>query len=304
MNQVKRSELYALVCASPLSKLAPQLGTDGTKLAAICREHQIPYPGSGYWARISMGLDGELPPLPVIDEAADPLISIPPHVPKKRRRPAADKLAPVVRDANGVSKVAPRQPAAQSEASSMIPLVKDKLVKPHPLIAGWIADHERRRREARTDRDPWSYRTAPEPFDDLDRRRFRILDALFRALEAHGAKASEADKAQLCVTIDGQSIEFQVREKARQVKVPQGEGRSGYTRTELVGTGKLTLAIKTYLRGRHNEEWLETDSKPLETQLPAIIDRFIEGAVILKDWADERERERQQFEASASGAPN
>ncbi|AZN73360.1 hypothetical protein D5400_20550 [Georhizobium profundi] len=244
-----------------------------------------------------MGRDAELPPLPEID-GEDPLITIAPKPPKRPRAPEAISPLAQVNEATGdesASPVAPQE--AQSKTPSPASMVKDRLVKPHPLIAGWIADHERRRREAKTNRDPWSYRTAPEPHTDLDRRRFRILDALFRALEARGAKVSESAQGQLSVTIDGQTIEFQVREKARQVKVVEGEGRSAYTRTKLVGTGKLTFAIKTYLRGRHNEERLETDKKPLETQLPAIIDRLFEGAVILKDWEEERAREHQRYEA-------
>lgn len=54
--QLKRSELYSRVCNAPLSKLAPEFGLTGTALAAVCRQHQIPYPGSGYWTRKSLGL--------------------------------------------------------------------------------------------------------------------------------------------------------------------------------------------------------------------------------------------------------
>lgn len=300
MKQVKRSQLYALVCKTPLSRLAPELGIDGVKLAAIFKVHHIPYPGSGYWSRISMGRDAELPPLPEID-GEDPLITIAPKLPKlptSPRQPEADSPLTQTDEASGDESSSPSpQQEAQSKTPSPATMVKDRLVKPHPLIAGWIADHERRRREAKTNRNPWSYGTAPEPFDDLDRRRLRILDALFRALEARGAKISESAQGQLSVTIDGQSIEFQVREKAKQVKVVKGEGSSAYTRTKLVGTGKLTFAIKTYLRGSLNEERLETDKKPLETQLPAIIARLFEGAVILKDWEEERAREHQRYEA-------
>ncbi|RUU88919.1 hypothetical protein EOB59_20710 [Mesorhizobium sp. M7A.F.Ca.MR.176.00.0.0] len=59
------------------------------------------------------------------------------------------------------------------------------------------------------------------------------------------------------------------------------------------------FAIKTYLRGRFNEEFLETDSLPLEDQLPRIVERLFEGAEILKAWHLEQEQEREKWPMSA-----
>lgn len=76
---ITRAELYQRVCNSPLSKLAPQLGVSGTALAAICRRYQVPYPGSGHWTRLSIGLPSELRSLPSGD---DQVIIITPVTPK------------------------------------------------------------------------------------------------------------------------------------------------------------------------------------------------------------------------------
>jgi hypothetical protein len=135
---------------------------------------------------------------------------------------------------------------------------------------------------------------------DIDRRRHAILDALFQALESKGAKISEAEKGQLRVTIDKEKIDFQIREKNRQVKVSQEDRRNSYLSQELVGTGKLVFAIRTYLRGPHNEEWRETNSNPLESQLPKIVDRLFEGARILKAWRVEQEQERERWRQEAA----
>src|SRR4030088_2529803 len=48
-------ELYNLVSSSPLSKIAPSLSFSATALATICKEHEEPYPRSGYWTRKSLG---------------------------------------------------------------------------------------------------------------------------------------------------------------------------------------------------------------------------------------------------------
>jgi hypothetical protein len=76
--------------------------------------------------------------------------------------------------------------------------------------------------------------------------------------------------------------------------------RNSYPSQELVGTGKLVLAIRTYLRGPHNEEWRETGSNPLESQLPKIVDRLFEGARILKAWHIEQEQERERWRQEAA----
>jgi hypothetical protein len=101
-------------------------------------------------------------------------------------------------------------------------------------------------------------------------------------------------------TIDGEAIEFQIREKTRQARVPKEDPRSSYLSQELVGTGKLVFAIRTYLRGPHNEEWLENDRKPLESQLSQIVERLFEGSRILKAWHIEQEEERERWRREAA----
>lgn len=101
--QMTRLELYERVCGRPLSKVAPELGITGTALAAICRKHQVPYPGSGYWTRKTLGLSVELVTLP---EAPDEVIEIMPSVarsqakrrveglPARKRKPVAKPPRP------------------------------------------------------------------------------------------------------------------------------------------------------------------------------------------------------------------
>lgn len=83
--QLTRLELYERVCDRPLSKIAPELGISGTALAAICKRYQVPYPGSGYWTRKSLGLPAEPPTLPT---ASEETIEITPSVGKASIAPA------------------------------------------------------------------------------------------------------------------------------------------------------------------------------------------------------------------------
>lgn len=284
--RISRLELYELVSKSPLRKVAPGLGVSATALAEICRAHNVPYPGSGYWTRKSLGQTVTLDPLP--PEPGEQAVEIEPSKPRVRRteKQTADATA--------------QGPNSDEPATSAAIVVKEPLTKPHPIIASWIADRDRRRREAAASRDQWRIRNAPPPLSEIDRRRHAILDALFRALEGRGAKIAEAEKGLLSVTIEGERIEFQVREKSRQVKISPQDNRSSYLSQELVGTGRLVFAIRTYLRGPHNEEWRETESRPLESQLPGIVDRLFQGARILKAWDIEQEQERERWRQEAA----
>lgn len=86
--QLTRLELYELVCGSPLSKVGPELGVSGTALAAICKQHHVPYPESAYWTRKSLGASGRTVNLP---GASDETLEIIPRTPKPRRHKSGDK---------------------------------------------------------------------------------------------------------------------------------------------------------------------------------------------------------------------
>lgn len=94
-----RSELFRKVCELPVSKLAPELGTSGPALAMICKQYKIPYPGSGYWTRKSLGL---APDLPVLPEGPDDAIEIKTRVVVPRKpRASKTEAAPAIKIKSG-----------------------------------------------------------------------------------------------------------------------------------------------------------------------------------------------------------
>jgi len=149
--QISRLDLYELVSKSPLSKVAPSLGISATTLAGICRKHNVPYPGSGYWTRKSLGQTVMLDPLP--PDSEEQPIDIEPAKPRVLRAGGrtTDAIAVISESTERTAPV------------TIVPIVKERLNKPHPIIAKWIADHERRRREATESRDPWRIKMAPAP---------------------------------------------------------------------------------------------------------------------------------------------
>lgn len=95
---ITRSELYQRVCALPLSKMAPDFGITATALAVICKRYGIPYPGSGYWTRKSLGLATELRTLPDGEDVAIEIVAPMPRTssvkPKTKRAPKKARSVP------------------------------------------------------------------------------------------------------------------------------------------------------------------------------------------------------------------
>ena len=50
-----RSELYDMIWEEPVTKVATELEISDVAVAKICRKHNIPVPGRGYWAKVAAG---------------------------------------------------------------------------------------------------------------------------------------------------------------------------------------------------------------------------------------------------------
>lgn len=61
---MKRSELYAKVWATPMSRLAIELGISDVGPAKACRRNAVPAPPRGHWAKLKAGQQSEQTPLP------------------------------------------------------------------------------------------------------------------------------------------------------------------------------------------------------------------------------------------------
>ena len=63
-----REELYERVWTTPVHRLAKEFGYSDVGLAKLCRKHQIPTPGLGYWRRLELGHKPSRTPLPTIEQ--------------------------------------------------------------------------------------------------------------------------------------------------------------------------------------------------------------------------------------------
>jgi hypothetical protein len=63
-----RPQLYEKVWTTPMLRLAREFGLSDVGLAKLCRRHQIPLPGRGYWARIQFGQKPQRTVLPTLTD--------------------------------------------------------------------------------------------------------------------------------------------------------------------------------------------------------------------------------------------
>ncbi|WP_313716233.1 hypothetical protein [Rhizobium laguerreae] len=192
--RLTRLELYERVCGAPLSKLAPEFGLSGTALAAICRQHQIPYPGSGYWTRKSLGLTAELPVLP---ERSDDPIEITASVPKPRQKNTTEDSK------EGKTKAA----------------TKPRRLERHPLLYG-VEEHMRKTRVAQTGEFLRPYkRILPDLISSEDALPLALSTAndLYLALNKQGYRVhiAPSDDGNRRIRVQEQEVERKDRKYGR-----------------------------------------------------------------------------------------
>lgn len=287
---VSLEELHRLVWETPMVRLGERFGISGNGLAKICRRLDIPYPPRGHWAKKAAGHKVMTVPLPAAQSNTPASVRISPTEPEG----LVDPNSPVQQALDD---------ARRKTASLHVP---ERLNRPHAIIAGWLADHERRKQEAKRERDPWRRDLLrPVEFSEQDRRRHRILDALLKELERQGVRIIQGDYRALSAEVAGEKIEFELREKQKQIRRPLTEkererepwNKSGM-KQELQPSGFLVFAIKTYLVGSLRREWLEKASKPMEDLLPEIVATFIAAGPLLAEQRRAQE-ERARLHAIA-----
>lgn len=64
MIRLTREQLFEMVWATPMQRLAKDFGLSDVGLAKLCRRNEIPVPGRGHWQRLEAGQNPERPGLP------------------------------------------------------------------------------------------------------------------------------------------------------------------------------------------------------------------------------------------------
>lgn len=283
-----RKELYDRVWEEPVDTLAKEYGLSNVGLGKACRRHDIPVPPRGYWARKAAGQKPRRPPLPPArngNESVTLLGSERPDTPSEEREPAVHPLI-----------------AFELEAENKIAVPEDLRVK-HPAIAQtkayWAAQS---RGEA-----PHGENKLPRLNISVSKtslpRAFRLLQALFSALENRGHKATATREGKTILTVLDEALEVSLREPSKQVRhVPTAKELADAKRYswmrpapyDLVSSGTLVLNIENVWGIRH--AWKDGKTHRLEEVLNEVVVGLVEAALQKKAQGEERERERLRQE--------
>jgi hypothetical protein len=117
--------------------------------------------------------------------------------------------------------------------------------------------------------DPFFRNMGPKDWTESERRRHRILDALFNAAERQGIQVKQPDRFTVCFEASGERIDYKLSEKHKQVRTPKTpEEMKGLPpgarpwRQELRPTGLLSFSIETYLPALPQRAWTDTADQP------------------------------------------
>lgn len=291
-----RTQLYCQVWQQPSARVAHTYGISDVRLGKICKEHDIPKPGRGYWAKRVAGVRLQQPPLP--DPEQDTVIDVRPYAHRAHR-------------ANGDSH-GPQAPAAI--------VVPERLTNPHPLVKqtaealrGVQAD-----RFGRLSPRGEGILTVSITKQHIGRA-LLILDTLIKALgeRGHEVMAWHGNDRLMAASVRDTWVHFSLSEVV-DPKLKDGLTRKQYIRRhgrspstysyERRTSGRLCLKLEdlTWERGFHRN-WRDGNSQRLE----AVLDDFISGMLAigaakrkweleLERWHKEREDQQRRVEEEES----
>jgi hypothetical protein len=269
--QVFPQDLQDFAWSAPMRDLAGKVGLSDVGLKKLLRSHGVVTPPQGYWNKVHAGR-----PVPKRPEA-------PPRQPGETGRVSLDeRFATVLPAAESLPSAGPFASAAVPEdlgdlhAQEVRAIgkvaVSRKLDRVHHGLTEILAQDERRRMKAAG--VPWHW-DAPKFDSPLDRRRLRILNAIFMTLakRGHRADAYERDgeihaRATIGDTYLGLSLEPAGKRPGR------GYGRDR-TAVGLPATTPLQFSIDPDFDRRAMTTWSDDAAGTLESRIVDIVARII-----------------------------
>jgi len=185
-HQFTREEFYNLIWSKPIKDLAPDFGISDVALGKICRQLGMAMPGRGYWAKLKAG--AKLPPKPNLPPRGfgeNDLVTIGKEswTERKERLAALEDLPPKPEFVENIPELAERAKIAVGHVA--LPRTTSE---PHPIIFSLLKSDERRKERARA--LPYSSWEREGLFcSPFEKRRLRLLDAIFKGVEKVGLQA-------------------------------------------------------------------------------------------------------------------
>lgn len=309
-KEFTRSELYDLVWATPMTKLAKQFGLSDVGLRKICVKHNIPTPPLGYWAKLQFGKRPKQPNLPPL---------------------ARGELDRVFVTISAVNEMPEKVILAESQARKSIGEklnISDQAHKPrHPIARAT----KRALREATLDNEGFiSTASVAGTIKVIVARPTvprvtAIIEAIATTLEQRGQQLIKTDNG-VDLIVDGERLKLTVHETKSQqphqptraelaakdkweqdrIKWPSiyDSNRMHWRRWDYSPSGRLCLQLEdpdaySWRPERILGRWYDRKTSQLEDYLNEIIIKMHAGAALVRhrlDVAAEEERLRQEAE--------
>lgn len=276
---VTRSDLYDLVWSEPMTKLAERFGISSVALAKACVRLSVPVPPRGYWARKAAGNSVARVGLPMRPPGLDAEAVIgggPYWRYSMAARPSDDDLlgsvAPEPAFDESLDEVCCRVLATIGKV-----VVSRSLDHPHPAVAKLLKQDDVKRERSRSLTYVPSWDT-PRYDSPVQRRRLRLLSALFLALAHGGCRAVTWGSSPLDAPMNEFSVmvgDQSVRLRATVVEVRRRGGKGSNTASDT--EHKILLIMNPSEREDVGEKIWEDDTLRLEDQL-----RDIAVAIVVK----------------------
>lgn len=186
MQYMSRDALYEMVWAEPVRTVAARIGISDTAVRKICIKANVPIPERGYWAKLAAGKTVGRTPLPLRAPGA------PEYVGEEPRKPWSWQPDPEAE----LAEPEPIEPKFNEPLSDVEARIRKLLGRvgavrnldsPHGAIRK-ISDEEERKRADAVGKSyvlSWEQPQFDSPFE---RRRLRVLSALFVGLSHMGCK--------------------------------------------------------------------------------------------------------------------
>ena len=310
-KRLSRKELYELVWSEPMKNLSVRFGISDVALKKTCARAAIPTPDRGYWAKREAGKSTSQQTLserpPGMDEeivvggggnywyqqwSNDELLAPlpPPPVFQESIETVRERIAKVIGNVS-----------VRREVHDWYPAI-DRLLKED--------DKRRERQLASPYPSSWD---APRFDRPLDRRRLRILNALFFAVEGMNGKPSISgqDLGNLQVTF------FQQHVGIRLDRIKQVRRGSSAAKPNASDDNRLCFSIleSCYGSDKQRLSWQDDDSSKIEARIAEIARELVltaevqyrESALRHYRWRVERKAELEEEErkrSSKRSAPN
>lgn len=308
-REFNRQELYDLVWATPLVKLAKEFGLSDVGLRKTCVRHQVPTPPLGYWAKLSFGKPVKktplLPPSPGVSDRVLVSVFVRPDVPEEVIEAAA---------------------RAHERISTPIVVPDEAPTRLHPAAKAL----RQALRSARPDDEGFLWVGGPgllvASLGAVNRERaWLIVDTLLKAVEAAGQQIKATDTG-LVAIVDGETLSLRLgetkdktahqptqaelkakaewEENLRKWPSLYSRDRQHWRSWDYRPSGRLSLTLTDPLRSQWQDghvlgRWYDRKSSKLEAHLDDVLIGMLAGAATARHnriaaEAEKRRREEAQ----------